>query len=233
MNTKRRNFYGSKKWADFTAVLKSERANEQGYIVCEHCGKPILKAYDCIAHHKTELTDANVDDAAIALNPENIALVHFKCHNEIHERFGHGDGSAPARIVKHVYIIYGAPCSGKTTFVNSVATKQDIILDLDRLWGAIRSENCGEYEKPYGLLDNVFALRDCMLDMIRVRRGGWHDAYIVGGYPLRGERERLGERLGADKMIFIDTPKDVCLARAEYKPERWKDFVEAWFERYT
>ena len=67
--------------------------------------------------------------------------------------------------------------------------------------------------------------------MIKVRRGRWHNAYIIGGYPLQGERERLAEIVSADKLIFIDTPKDICLLRAD--TDEMKNFVELWFERYT
>ena len=67
-------FYKSHKWETFIANLRSERTNADGFIICEKCGKPILKAYDCIGHHIKELTDSNVDDVTISLNPENIQL---------------------------------------------------------------------------------------------------------------------------------------------------------------
>ena len=221
-------FYKSRKWENFIEGLRIERANPDGVVVCEHCGKPIIKKYDCIGHHITELTDDNVNDVMIALNPDNIQLVHFKCHNEIHKRFGYA-----GKQVQKVYIIYGAPCSGKGSFVSEVAEKGDIILDIDKLWSAIRADKCTEYEKPAELKQNIFALRDCLIDMIRVRRGRWDNAYIIGGYPLQGERERLAETLNADKIIFIDTPKDICLLRAKEKNDDWKQYVEEWFARYT
>lgn len=221
-------FYKSRKWENFIEGLRIERANPDGVVVCEHCGKPIIKKYDCIGHHITELTDDNVNDVMIALNPDNIQLVHFKCHNEIHKRFGYA-----GKQVQKVYIIYGAPCSGKSSFVSEVADKGDIILDIDKLWSAIRADKCSEYEKPTELKQNIFALRDCLIDMIRVRRGRWDNAYIIGGYPLQGERERLAETVNADKIIFIDTPKDVCILRAKTKTDEWKQYVEEWFARYT
>lgn len=95
MITNLADFYRSKAWEAFIRVLAAERTDENGLIICEHCGKPIIYKYDRIAHHKTHLTLANVNDAAIALNPDNIALVHHKCHNEIHERFGFAQPRAP------------------------------------------------------------------------------------------------------------------------------------------
>lgn len=221
-------FYKSSKWAKFVEALRIERANSDGVVICEQCGKPIIKKYDCIGHHVEELTDENVNDVMIALNPNNIQLLHFKCHNEIHKRFGYAE-----RQVQKVYIVYGPPCSGKSSFVSEIAEHGDIILDIDKLWSAIRADKCNKYDKPNELKQNVFALRDLMIDMIKVRRGRWANAYIIGGYPLQAERERLATLVCADKIIFIDTPKDVCLLRAKEKSNDWIDFVNDWFDRYT
>lgn len=227
---KRQKFYRSVAWGNFVKQLRLERAKDDGSLICEHCGKPIVRKYDCIAHHKTELTDDNVDDANVALNPDNIMLVHFKCHNAIHERFGFGSGYARTR--QEVYIVWGSPCAGKTTWVDSVAKDRDIILDIDRLWAAVRAGCCGQYDKPDQLKANVFALRDAMIDMIRVRRGKWKCAYIIGGYPLEGERERLADLVGADKVIHIDTAKEICLERAKFKGDKWIEYVENWWEKF-
>lgn len=219
-------FYKSNKWETFISNLRAERTNADGFIICEKCGKPILKAYDCIGHHITELTDSNVDDVTISLNPENIQLLHFKCHNEVHERFGYN-----GRQQQNVFIIYGAPCSGKRTWVKDNAGNNDLIVDIDKIWAAVRADVCAENEKPNAIKSNVFALRESLLDMIKVRRGKWHNAYIIGGYPLQGERERLMQTVGADKLIHIDTARELCEARAQ--TAEMKKYIAEWFERYT
>ena len=220
------SFYTSKDWVSLMRIIRMQRVNSQGELMCEHCGKPIVHKYDCRGHHVIELTENNYQDANISLNPDNIILVHHKCHNEIHKRFGFSGTRKP----QEVYIVWGSPCSGKTTWVNSVAEKNDIILDIDKLWNAVKSESCGEFYKPNALKDNVFALRDLMLDMIRVRRGRWQNAYVIGGYPFQADRERTAALLGA-RLIFIDTPKEVCLQRAAEKGGDLKKFVEIWWER--
>ena len=225
-NAKRQAFYKSHRWEDFVAGLRITRAQSDGTLICEHCGEPILHKYDCIAHHKIELTEENVDDVMISLNPENIMLVHFRCHNTIHKRFGYG-----GRPQKRVYLVYGAPCSGKTTWVRENAEPSDLILDIDRLWNAVRAESCGPFEKPNALKGVIFDLRDALLDMIRVRRGKWQNAYIIGGYPIERERERLIDAVGVDHVVYIDTPREVCTARARLKAPEWIGFVEDWFDR--
>ena len=80
-------FYRSKEWADFRAFLIAERMAADGFVYDEITGKPIVKAYDIILHHKIELTLENVNDVNITLNPDNIQIVSFKTHNEIHNRY--------------------------------------------------------------------------------------------------------------------------------------------------
>lgn len=216
-------FYKSDKWRDFLNILRDQRERD-GVLYCEHCGKPIIKAYDCIGHHKIELTEANVNDYSISLNPDNVMLIHHRCHNVIHERFGH---ERP----KRVYIVYGPPCSGKSTFVRDSAGKEDLILDIDSIWRMISVND--RYIKPKRLMSNVFGVRDCILDMIRMRSGKWKNAYVVGGYPLAMDRQRLSDSLGAE-LIFIDESREVCLERAK-ACERigWEKYIDDWFRDYS
>lgn len=212
-------FYKSKQWENLIEQLKIDRVNEQGEILCEYCGKPITKKYDCIGHHEIELTEDNVNDYNISLNPANIKLIHFKCHNRIHQRF---EG-----FKQKVYLVYGSPCSGKSTWVHEVANPDDLILDIDKIWECVSISD--KYHKPSRLKTNVFGIRDCIIDQIKTRSGMWRNAYVVGGYPLRTDRDRLCNLLNAEP-IFIDTSKEECLSRAVN--EEWKEFIEDWFDSF-
>lgn len=214
------NFYKSKQWWSLLEQLKLERLNENGELICEYCGGVINKKYDCIGHHEIELTEDNVNDVAVSLNPANIKLIHFKCHNKIHQRF---DG-----FCQKVYLIYGSPCSGKSTWVENVAEPDDLILDVDKLWEAICLSD--RYNKPGRLKANVFGIRDCIINQIRMRTGMWRNAYIIGGYPLRSDRDRLCDLLRATP-IFIEESKDVCMSRA--LTDKWQRYVADWFDTFT
>lgn len=218
-----RKFYKSREWELFVKQLRLERTGADGVLLCEHCGQPILKAYDCIAHHIVELNEQNVNDVLVSLNPDNIILVHFRCHNEIHRRFGYSE-----RVEKKVFIVWGSPCAGKREWIESVCDSNDLIVDINKLWSAIR----GGGDKPNAIKQNVFALRDCLIDTVKVRRGRWNNAYIVGGYPLQGERERMAETLGAE-LIYIDTPREVCEKRAKILGGDMPKFVSDWWEKFS
>lgn len=221
------NFYQSKAWVNLTQRIRLERVNEDGDLICEHCGRPIVKKFDAICHHKTYLDAANVNDAAIALNPDNIAVVHHACHNRIHEKFG--------AVRREVYLVYGAPCSGKSTYVDDVMGQGDLIVDIDRIRQLISSAK--NHVLVPSLNPVIFGIRDYLFDCIKVKKGYWHNAYIVGGFPMVSERERICNRLGA-REIFIDTPKEECIRRLMNAQdgrdiEEWTKFIDQWFERYT
>ncbi len=216
------NFYKSKEWITLVSRLKLERVEGDGYIHCAKCGNPIVRPYDCIGHHIIPLTETNVNDYNISLNPNNIELLHFKCHNIEHHRF--------CSYTQNVYIVYGPPLSGKTSYVEEIATSEDIIVDIDKIWQMISIND--RYIKPNRLKINVFAIRDELIDMIATRRGNWLDAYVIGGYPYKGERERLCTRLGASE-IFIDVSKEECIKRLYKSNDRdinsWSKYIEDWF----
>lgn len=217
-------FYRSKEWEKLLAVIKMDRA-VNGQIICEHCSKPIVKAYDCIGHHKVPLTEENYTDATISLNPDNIALVHHKCHNLIHNKLSY--------TMRQVYIVYGAPLSGKTTYVRDAANEGDLIVDLDSIWQCI--SGCDRYVKPKRLNNVAFAVRDTLIDCIKYRRGKWNNAYVIGGYPFANERERLADALSA-REVYIEAAPDECIERLIECNDRdfkqWKEYINTWFAQF-
>lgn len=219
------NFYKSKQWQKLLEVIKLERVNEDGQLICWHCGKPITDKYDCIGHHTIFLTEDNVNNAEISLNPELIQLVHHKCHNKIHYKLGYTK--------REIFLVYGSPLSGKSSYVKSVSEPGDLIIDINDIWKCVSGS---VNTKPPKLNAVVFGLRDRLIEMVKYRVGKWDNCYIVGGYPLIAERERLCKELGA-REIFIDTPKEVCLQRLQESEDRdlsdYSKFIEDWWRKYS
>lgn len=221
------DFYHSREWERLMQLLRIERINADGELICECCGKPITRKYDCIGHHKVELTEQNYQLAEVALNPENIALVHHRCHNKIHDRLG-------LSYTKQVYLVYGSPLSGKTTWVKDNMSAGDLVVDMDSIWECISGQP--RYIKPKRLTQNAFAVRDCLIDMIRTRRGNWLNAYLITTSSMLSERERLCRTLGA-REIHINTEKEECLRRlSQCKDGRnyneWRKYIDEYFEKY-
>lgn len=131
-------FYRSKKWQTLVRQIRDERADSQGKTICEYCGKSITKEYDCIGHHIQALTEENVNDYKISLNPTNIMLVHHKCHNIIHDKLSMRE--------RKVYLVYGSPLAGKTSYVLDAKSDGDLIIDIDDIWQCV--SGCERYIKP-------------------------------------------------------------------------------------
>ena len=221
------SFYHSDEWANFRKIVISERLTEDGYTLDEVTGKPIVKNYDIILHHKEALTEENVNDRNISLNPENIMIVSHKTHNQIHERFSKNFGYQK----RQIYLVYGAPLSGKTSYVDSVKLPGDLIVDIDSIWEAL--SGLARYEKPPRLNQNVFAIRDELMRQVKYRVGKWRNAYIIGGFPLISERERLIREYGA-REIFIECSKNKCITRLKMckdgrDPKAWEKYIDDWF----
>lgn len=210
-------FYCSKPWRDLSYSLKV-KVNGQ----CNRCKETILDFSKLIGHHTVELNEDNVDNPDISLKPELIEIICHDCHNKEHRRFGNK---------KNVYIIYGSPLSGKTTLAKELMRYGDIVLDIDNLWEAITMED--RYIKPNNVRFNIFALRDSLLDQIKTRYGQWYDAYIIGGYPDKYERERISKELGAE-LIYCESTKEECIERAieSNRPSQWIDYINDWWEKY-
>lgn len=222
------SFYRSKQWRSLLDNLKNTRLDDNGNVICAYCGKPIVKAYDIIGHHTIELTEENVNDFNISLNPDLIQLVHHRCHNYIHNKLGYS--------VREIFLVYGAPLSGKTTWVKENMNAGDLVIDMDSIWECISGLN--RYEKPKRLNAVAFRIRDTLIDSVKYRLGKWNNAYVIGGYPLESERERLCKELGA-REIFIECTQDECLNRlyndenSERNRDEWSKFISDWFERYA
>ena len=125
-------------------------------------------------HHTVELTEENHLDANISLNPNKIKLVHHRCHNLIHEKLAYTQ--------KQVFIVYGAPLSGKSKYVKEISNIGDFIVDIDNIWQCV--SGCERYIKPNRLTSVVFSVRDNLIESIRYRRGKWINAYIIGGFLM-------------------------------------------------
>lgn len=194
-----KQFYKSKQWLDFRKVIVANRTDADGFVHCSRCGKPIVNKYDLIIHHKQELNDLDCNDASVALSPDNVECVCFHCHNAEHNRFVSGHDASYKRRQKKVYIVYGSPASGKSTWVNEHAGADDLIVDMDNIWEMI--SNNDRYVKPDTLKAIAFQVRDTLYDSIKYRNGKWHNAFVITGGALKGDRQRLKQRIGADGTV--------------------------------
>lgn len=211
--------------------------DREGFIRCEMCGKrtkafvPNAEADNrnaLVFHHKIPLTVSNMNDYNISLNPENIQCLCWQSHNEVHNRFN-------SRPTRSVYIVCGAPLSGKTSFVKENMTVGDLVVDIDSIYEAISGQE--RYIKPKGLYPFVDAVVRELKAQIKMMSTG--TAWVIVGKEGATPKQRqdlANELRGA--IILIDTPKDECLTRLYENPngrdiQLWTKFIEEYFERFS
>jgi len=214
-------FYARKAWMDLRWMLIVQR-----FGVCARCGKSFADDTSKLtAHHKIELTAETINDPFVALNPDNVEIVCNGCHNHIHHRMYKE---------RQVVIVWGAPLSGKSTYVHDQMERGDLIVDMDSLNEAI--SGCARYDRPDELKPVSFLVRDALIDAVRMRVGNWTTAYVIGSYARKDERERLAARLGAE-CVEVEADRADCISRlaqrflvSDEKYLRWKSYIDKWFD---
>lgn len=225
--TKLIDFYKSKEWEDTRQITWNDRLNEDGEMICEDCGLPIIKQKDGILHHKIELTLQNVNDLSISLNPDNLVWLHHRCHNVRHARF--------CSFQRKVYLVVGSPLSGKSTFVENAASSEDVILDFDKIWESI--SNNQKHIKNNRLKPIAFSLRECLMEQIKMRSGKWINAWVISSSPRIMDRQRLINSIGVDEVIYMDATENECIKRLHENPdgrniEEYEKYIKDYFEQF-
>lgn len=229
-----KKFYKSIEWLTCREQIILDRSDKEG-IKCEKCGKYITESKFIQLHHIKELTPQNINDVNITLNPDNILVLCQTCHNMIHGRYCKG---AVRKVKpKKVNIVYGPPMAGKTSLVKEYMQPGDLVIDMDKLYQAISF--MPEYNKPDRLKFNVLAVRNLLIDHAKTRYGNFTNAWIIGGYANKVDRERLASDLGAE-LIFVGADKEDCMYRLtccnDYRQdhqEEWKQYINKWFAEYV
>ena len=216
-----RKFYQSKAW----------RLCRDGYFaehngVCEICGNPGMEV-----HHKIWLTPVNIDNPDITLNWDNLQLLCKDCHFAVHNKKQY-----LKRPVKHearryafdaegnilqnnkVVIVWGAPAAGKNQYVREHWQHGDIVVDLDRITGAITYEDSRRANVEW-ILPFVLDIRKYIYKLIKSKQYEINTAWVVATLPRRKEREALAQELGAE-LVHIDTSIQECIDRAMADDDR-------------
>ena len=235
-------FYRGKDWENCKAQVTNERLKD-GALYCEHCGKIILKSFNpkernnkgaIVYHHKIELTNTNVNDASISINPKNIMVVHWQCHNEIHNRFNGNN-----KPEKKVYIVTGASCSGKTTWVRDRVQEGDIVLDIDDIWQTI--SGMPRYVKPNTFKPLVFNIRKEIKNYIATDSvGNWRNAYIIEGklYTPKDRQDEANKyKMRNVEVIQMEATREECLQRLYSKPDgrdikAYEGYINEYYDNY-
>lgn len=220
-----KRFYKSKAWQD-TRKLIIERDNG----LCQKC---LTDTGEIVpgdeVHHKIWLRPTNINNPDITLNPDNLILLCRDCHIRIHKESTHKkrkhnminngmylDEHGNLQRQK-VFIVHGAPGSGKTTYVKEHMDNGDLIVDLDNIKQAISL--CNKTEAPDNLLDISNDIKELLYKRIESKEVNAKTIWVIAGLPTRKQRSELASRLHAE-LIHIDTDISICIERILLDDER-------------
>lgn len=127
-----------------------------------------------------------------------------------------------------IYLVYGPPCAGKTTYAQQHMKDTDIIVDIDRLYSCLTINPL--YTKPDILSDFMWGVLWKIMGECLENIPEYSDCYLVGGFPDKKRREQICKTYQA-KEIFIFEEIDICLARSKH--EGYSKYIYDWFGIYS
>lgn len=238
-----KSFYNSRAWIDTRDAYIAERTRRDGGM-CENCHENVGEEL----HHVEPLTPANISDYDICLNPDNLKWLckdcHFRAHRElILKQFDEArERRRKSKILTNGcymdedgflvkarrIIVWGAPASGKTSYVRANMSVGDLVVDVDALRRALTFQERGSDN----LLPVVLSVRDCLYQLIEDKVPDCRAVWIIGCFPKRQEREELAKRLDAE-LIYMDADYHECIRRAgEDSSRENKTLQRALIDRY-
>lgn len=132
---------------------------------------------------------------------------------------------------RHVTLVCGPPCSGKTTWVGAHASPDDIVVDHDALarhLGSTRYYTHGPHLR--GQAERYVAQ---LLRHVATMEHG--TAWVIRTAPTATHRVRLAHYLRATRTVLLLPPMPELLTRARARPARRETTkaIKVWLARYT
>lgn len=136
---------------------------------------------------------------------------------------------------KKVFLVTGAPGSGKTHYVKARIKPDDIALDMDYLTSALALDD-SLYGDRKPQLDIALAVREAVLSQVENRAGQWQNAYIITTEKNAWKLEQLAKRLNAE-VIPMQATESECVDRIKNDARRTAvadlhtELVRKWFQK--
>ena len=208
-----------------------EEALKRANYMCEVCnvkGITPPKAADEV-HHIIKVEDGN---NATHYDLDNLICVCKKCHKKIEGRNKQELISylevldKAKKLNAKLNIIYGPPCSGKTTYVMENKGDEDIVIDLDYIKSALTYKDIhDELSKDH--IDYLFNIRKYMLENPKENSITWlittkKEYKVKDNFVQVEEINLIKSKNEIYKMIDKDNSRS--------NKEKWKKLVDNWFE---
>lgn len=136
-----------------------------------------------------------------------------------------------------IKIVYGAPASGKSTYVKKHIKDNDIVFDYDRMMQAITLKN--KYKRNDNVAYLLITLRSCIIRQHTMTKKKIDDIYIITTFISDKLKKELQYIDNNDiEYIKMKTSKNTCLKRIDndesrkHLAEDMKKRVHQWYNTY-
>lgn len=103
----------------------------------------------------------------------------------------------------------------------------DLVCDVDDIYSSISGND--PHDADLYVHEVALEMREHLLDIIRDRKGGWHDAYVPTIANTLEKLQADADRINADELIILSTPREVCMERAKERPDYFIYLIDEWF----
>ena len=238
-----RAFYNSMAWRTVREFVFNRDLG-----LCVRCDNPGTEV-----HHTTYLRPENINDPDITLNPARLITLCRECHLAEHqhsklvarynmirqykpgtEQYDFDEMGQPAP-KRNVFILHGAPGSGKSTYVAQNKGEYDIVFDADLVRSALAMAT-DRVDVP-DTLPWVNSIREQVYNIVANRELYFDRVWLIVTMPKRDDREALAKRLRGD-LIHIDTGIEECKTRVrldDTRKNKLKDMgaINWYFDEFT
>lgn len=129
---------------------------------------------------------------------------------------------------RHVTLVCGPPCAGKSTWVRQHAQPGDLVVCFDQLAQAAGSPRAHGHADPYRVAAvHAYAATIHTLPDYTGR------AWVIRCAPRAHPRATLAATIHADETLILKPPRTVALARARRtRPHATQQAIRRWYARW-
>ncbi len=119
-----------------------------------------------------------------------------------------------------LHVICGAPCAGKTSYVEKHASEGALVIDTDKIANAFGGS---EHQASGHHLKVALDARSVAIDHA-LKSGA--DTWLIDTLPNEARLKQYQDA-GAE-VVLIDTPIEECFTRAQKRPQGTREAIEKW-----